>query len=120
MQIAQILNLPIQQKISDYCSIRHIDELATLVIDHPIGFAAITLQGAHLLTWQPQNQNHPIIWLSPKSAFKKNAPIRVYRSAGHGFVININLPLIMVLLAFRLGNWLIIKKIKMILLSLFR
>lgn len=76
MQIAQILNLPIQQKISDYCSIRHIDELATLVIDHPIGFAAITLQGAHLLTWQPQNQNHPIIWLSPKSAFKKNAPIR--------------------------------------------
>lgn len=76
MQLEDIIELPVEQALSHYCTIRNIGELPTIVIDHPVGFVAIALQGAHLLTWRTKNQNEPVLWLSPKSAFKHKVPIR--------------------------------------------
>ncbi|OCG39252.1 hypothetical protein A9G28_09305 [Gilliamella sp. Fer1-1] len=51
-------------------------ELPTLVINHKTCCAAVTLQGAHLLFWQPINEQTPVIWLSNKTNFKKGVAIR--------------------------------------------
>lgn len=52
------------------------DEHSLLVIKHPQCNAAISLQGAHLLYWQPTTEQIPAIWLSDKALFKKEIPIR--------------------------------------------
>lgn len=51
-------------------------EHTLLKIDHPKCQAAISLQGAHLLYWQPSNTPTPVIWLSDKTLFKKSTAIR--------------------------------------------
>jgi len=52
------------------------DEHTILVITHPLSSAAISLQGAHLLYWQPKESSKPIIWLSENTLFKKGTAIR--------------------------------------------
>lgn len=52
------------------------DEHSLLVIKHPQCNAAISLQGAHLLYWQPTTEQIPAIWLSDKTLFKKAISIR--------------------------------------------
>lgn len=52
------------------------NEHTLLKIDHPKCQAAISLQGAHLLYWQPVNTPTPVIWLSNKTLFKKGTAIR--------------------------------------------
>lgn len=51
-------------------------ELPILVIKHKLCTAAISLQGAHLLFWQPVTESTPVIWLSKKAVFKKGKAIR--------------------------------------------
>lgn len=51
-------------------------ELPVLVIKHPTCSAAVSLQGAHLLFWQPSTETTPVIWLSQKANFKKEMAIR--------------------------------------------
>lgn len=51
-------------------------ELPVLVITHKTCRAAVALQGAHLLFWQPSTQSSPVIWLSQKTHFKKQKAIR--------------------------------------------
>ncbi|WP_392564587.1 D-hexose-6-phosphate mutarotase [Orbus wheelerorum] len=51
-------------------------EHTILVITHPQCSAAISLQGAHLLYWQPKVSSLPIIWLSEKTLFKKGVAVR--------------------------------------------
>lgn len=70
-----LFTLPVLKTITSVISQRQIDELPVLVIDHPKVRAAITLQGAHLLAYQPQNEQ-PILWMSSESAFKTGVAIR--------------------------------------------
>ncbi|RKS86929.1 glucose-6-phosphate 1-epimerase [Orbus hercynius] len=52
------------------------EEHTLLLITHPKCHAAISLQGGHLLYWQPTGENTPIIWLSENAQFKKHVAIR--------------------------------------------
>ncbi len=67
--------LPVEQQLTPYISLCKLDQLSILVIKHPEFRAAIALQGAHLLSWQPINQA-PVIWLSENAVFKKGQAIR--------------------------------------------
>ncbi|MEG2115535.1 MAG: D-hexose-6-phosphate mutarotase, partial [Hafnia sp.] len=71
----KIFSLPVQEQITPYISQRQIDELPIVVVNHPKVRAAVTLQGAHLLTWQPSGEK-PVLWLSSESAFKNGVAIR--------------------------------------------
>lgn len=91
--------LPVEQQLTSHISLRQLDELPIVVINHPDFRAAIALQGAHLLSWQPVDQQ-PVIWLSDKALFKKGQAIRggvpicwpwfgKIATPSHGFVRNI-------------------------------
>ncbi len=67
--------LPQVSTLSPSISLRRKDQLYILVIEHAKFRAAIALQGAHLLTWQPHDQP-PVIWLSDKTAFTEGKAIR--------------------------------------------
>ncbi|WP_085246816.1 D-hexose-6-phosphate mutarotase [Gilliamella mensalis] len=51
-------------------------ELPIVVINHKTCKAAVTLQGAHLLFWQPATEQTPVVWLSDKTNFKQGVAIR--------------------------------------------
>ncbi len=71
----KIFTLPVQEQITPYISQRQIGELPVVVVNHPKVRAAVTLQGAHLLTWQPSGEK-PVLWLSSETAFKNGLAIR--------------------------------------------
>ena len=71
----KIFTLPVQERITPYISQRQIGELPVVVVNHPKVRAAVTLQGAHLLTWQPSGEK-PVLWLSSETAFKNGVAIR--------------------------------------------
>lgn len=64
------------KSVSKHINQVHYDEHQLLVIAHPLCQAAISLQGAHLLYWQPTNEDIPVVWLSEKALFKKGKAIR--------------------------------------------
>lgn len=70
------LSLPVLKTLSPSLTLRQIDELPVLVIDHPVCQAAITLQGAHLLCFKPTRAQSSLLWLSSNTPFKKDVPIR--------------------------------------------
>lgn len=70
-----IFTLPVTQQITPVLSERQIGQLPVIVVDHPACRAAITLQGAHLLAWQPSGEQ-PVIWLSGNSAYDPGTAIR--------------------------------------------
>lgn len=77
MDITQrILALPVSDTLAQDITLRKLDELEVIVIDNAFCKAAITLQGAHLLLWQPSTQKLPVLWLSDNSPFKSGVPIR--------------------------------------------
>ncbi|WP_213993629.1 D-hexose-6-phosphate mutarotase [Sodalis sp. dw_96] len=67
--------LPVKEQLSSSVSLRQLDQLPVIVIDHPQVRAAVTLQGAHLIAWQPAGEE-PVLWLSETSAFKDGVAIR--------------------------------------------
>ncbi len=71
----KIFALPVEQQMTPYISLRQLDELPIVVVNHPLVRAAVALQGAHLLLWQPSGEQ-PALWLSPISAFRHGEPIR--------------------------------------------
>ena len=71
----KIFSLPVIEQISPYLSRRQLGELPILVISHPKVRAAISLQGAHLIAWQPA-QTHPVLWLSEDALFTPGVAIR--------------------------------------------
>jgi len=73
--IEQLLSLPVVNQISTTISQRQIDELPVIVVAHPKVHAAVALQGAHLLAWQPEGEE-PVLWMSSASAFKEGVAIR--------------------------------------------
>jgi Uncharacterized enzymes related to aldose 1-epimerase len=72
-----ILNNSVSEKsISPSVQQTTFGELPILVIKHKICSAAVSLQGAHLLFWQPITESTPVIWLSQKAIFKHGKAIR--------------------------------------------
>lgn len=67
--------LPVKEQLSSSVSLRQLDQLPVIVIDHPLVRAAVTLQGAHLIAWQPAGEE-AVLWLSEASAFKDGVAIR--------------------------------------------
>lgn len=71
----QLFTLPVLQQLSPAISRSQVSELPVLIVNYPKGRAAIALQGAHLLAWQPVGQK-PVIWLSSETAFEPGTAIR--------------------------------------------
>ncbi|WP_099064228.1 D-hexose-6-phosphate mutarotase [Serratia sp. BW106] len=71
----KIFTLPVTEQITPYISQRQLDELPVVVVSHPKVRAVISLQGAHLLAWQPAGEK-PVIWLSNNTPFKTGNAIR--------------------------------------------
>lgn len=71
----KLFSLPIETQITPYLSQRNMGDLPLLVINHPKVRAAVALQGAHLLAWQPTGEQ-PVIWLSEKTQWQAGKAIR--------------------------------------------
>lgn len=71
----KLFSLPVIAQITPYISQRKIGELPVVVIVHPKVRAAVTLQGAQLIAWQPGGEK-PVIWLSEKTAWTPGKAIR--------------------------------------------
>lgn len=69
------LSLAVNETLCDSLTLRQKNDLDILVIDHPKVKAALSLQGAQLLSWQPAGEK-PVIWLSEKTEFKRGVAIR--------------------------------------------
>ncbi|MBE2897563.1 D-hexose-6-phosphate mutarotase [Pasteurellaceae bacterium 20609_3] len=68
--------LKLNQQIHPNLSLRSVGEIPVLVLEHAVGKAAISLQGAQLLSWQPHFAKHDVIWLSDSEPFKQGSAIR--------------------------------------------
>lgn len=73
--IKTIFALPVVEQLTPVLSRRQIDDVEVIVVDHPQVQASIALQGAHLLSWQPEGEIEAL-WLSDITSFKKGAAIR--------------------------------------------
>lgn len=71
----KLFSLPIVKQLTPYISQRQAGELPVIVVSHPQMRAAITLQGAQLIAWQPSGEQ-PVIWLSDKTPFATGKAIR--------------------------------------------
>lgn len=75
MMHEQIFELPVVEPKTEHVSLRRLGGLAVVVVDHPRVRAAVALQGAHLISWQPAGQE-PVLWLSDAAVFKEGTAIR--------------------------------------------
>jgi glucose-6-phosphate 1-epimerase len=50
--------------------------LEYIEINNDLAVAKIALQGGHIMSWQPKEQQHPILWLSSNARFQKGRSIR--------------------------------------------
>ncbi|RLM26853.1 D-hexose-6-phosphate mutarotase [Brenneria alni] len=71
----KIFKLTITKQITSTISQRQIDQLPVMVVEHPQVRAAVALQGAHLLHWQPTGEE-PVLWLSDNTLFTEHMAIR--------------------------------------------
>lgn len=63
-------------KLNDFLTLTQINDIPVLVLAHPVGNAKIALQGAQLLSWQPQGAAQDVLWLSEIEPFKLGSAIR--------------------------------------------
>ncbi|MBE8594943.1 D-hexose-6-phosphate mutarotase [Xenorhabdus sp. BG5] len=71
----KIFSLPIVEQLSPYISQRNIDGFPLIVVSHPKARGVISIQGAHLITWQPNNEK-PVLWVSDNTLFSAGTAIR--------------------------------------------
>jgi glucose-6-phosphate 1-epimerase len=71
----QIFDLPVVERKSEHISLRELGGLSVVVVDHPGVRAAVALQGAHLISWQPAG-HEPVLWLSDAAVFEEGTAIR--------------------------------------------
>ncbi|MDG6881160.1 Putative glucose-6-phosphate 1-epimerase [Phocoenobacter uteri] len=64
------------KQIAPTLSLQQYNEIPMIVLDHPVGQAIISLQGAHLLSWQPKHTAQNVLWLSEVEPFKLGTAIR--------------------------------------------
>lgn len=50
--------------------------LEYIEIDNDLATAKIALQGGHIISWQPKEQDHPVLWLSSNARLQKGRSIR--------------------------------------------
>jgi len=72
---AKIFALPVIEQITPAISVRQLDQLEVIVIEHAQVQASVALQGAHLLSWQPAGAEQ-VIWLSDNTPFHKGVALR--------------------------------------------
>lgn len=70
-----VFALAVLEQLTPSVSRRQVGELPVIVVEHPVVRAAVTLQGAHLIAWQPTGEE-PVVWLSDATAFKPGTAIR--------------------------------------------
>lgn len=73
--INKIFALPVVEQITPTLSLRKMDDLDIVVVDHPQVKASVALQGAHLLSWKPQGEEE-VLWLSGNTPFKEGVALR--------------------------------------------
>ncbi len=71
----KIFSLPVVNQITPFISQRQAGDLPVIVINHPKVRAAVALQGAQLIAWQPAGEE-PVLWLSEKTAYVNGKAIR--------------------------------------------
>jgi glucose-6-phosphate 1-epimerase len=50
--------------------------LEYIEINNDLAIAKIALQGGHIMSWHPKEQEHPVLWLSSNARFQKGRSIR--------------------------------------------
>lgn len=64
------------KQITPELSLHQYNEIPVLKLQHSLGSAEIALQGAQLLSWQPQGTKQDVLWLSEIEPFKAGNAIR--------------------------------------------
>ncbi|WP_067487769.1 D-hexose-6-phosphate mutarotase [Actinomadura hibisca] len=70
-----VFALPVIDRPTPSISLRRLGDLPLVVVEHPQARAAVTLQGAQLIAWQPAGER-PVLWLSGLSAFREGKAVR--------------------------------------------
>lgn len=64
------------EQLAPELSLQQYNEIPVLVLEHSVGKAQISLQGAHLLSWQPRHCDKDVLWLSEIEPFRLGNAIR--------------------------------------------
>jgi glucose-6-phosphate 1-epimerase len=67
------VDFPIQPQLS---IAKDENGLEYIEIDNDLATAKIALQGGHIMSWQPKEQEHPVLWLSSNARQEKGRSIR--------------------------------------------
>ncbi|MER5867496.1 D-hexose-6-phosphate mutarotase [Kitasatospora sp. NPDC002040] len=67
--------LPVARAVSASVSERSLNGMPVLVVEHPQVRAAVSVQGAQLIAWQPAGAE-PVLWLSEQARFEPGRAIR--------------------------------------------
>ncbi len=72
----QNYKLDLIKQITPELSLKQCNEIPVIALDHKVGKALISLQGAHLFSWQPTHTTQDVFWLSEIEPFKLGTAIR--------------------------------------------
>lgn len=72
----RLFALPIDQRLSPTVSRRMVGRIPLVVVDHPAVRAAVSLQGAQLIAWQPVGTTNSVVWLSEETAWTPGVALR--------------------------------------------
>lgn len=64
------------KQLTSVLSLQQYNEIPVIALDHQVGKALISLQGAHLFSWQPKGTQKDVLWLSEIEPFKLGNAIR--------------------------------------------
>lgn len=64
------------QQITQGISLEKVNEIHLIRVEHTLGSALISLQGAQLLSWKPVHAKQDVLWLSEIEPFQKDQAIR--------------------------------------------
>ncbi|MFZ7298309.1 D-hexose-6-phosphate mutarotase, partial [Avibacterium avium] len=64
------------KQLTPELSLQQYNEIPVIALDHPVGKALISLQGAHLFSWQPKDAQKDVLWLSEIEPFTLGNAIR--------------------------------------------
>ena len=67
------INFPIHPQLT---FIQDENGLEYIEIDNDLATAKIALQGGHIISWQPKEQDHPVLWLASNARLQKGRSIR--------------------------------------------
>ena len=70
-----VFGLAVQERLTASVSRRLLGGLPVIVVEHPVVSAAVALQGAHLIAWQPAGEQ-PVLWLSDAAVLQPGTAIR--------------------------------------------